>query len=362
MIKTIYMCILLITFVLVIVPAVNSQLTASEDLIDIYDESFGDFSQSYIAANGLPLHSLLTLGHYRIFDSLGNPLTLDDLVANITESDVTFLGEIHTDVVAHYLEVLLLEMAWDKNQTLSLEMFETDVQYVVNEYLAGHISEEHFLKSGRSWGNYDSDYRAMIEFSKEKGMPVLASNAPRRYINMVSRLGEESLLSLSAEAKKYLPPLPYPAATQDYENKFRAIMSAYHTMGPTISEVQEDAHLEKGDVKVKLAEGQLEEELGLDEEAFQQMLAAQNLWDASMAWSIASHLKQHPENRVLHVNGSFHSDYQLGIPEHLQNYLPNSTMLGVTIVPSYEFPDFSDAMQGMGDIVIVTDANLPPSH
>ena len=362
MIKTIYVCILLITFVLLIVPAVNSDPTASENSNDAYHELSTDLSQSYVATSGLPLHSLLTLAHYRIFDSQGNPLTLEDLVAHITESDVTFLGETHTDAVAHYLEALLLEMAWDKNQTLSLEMFETDVQHVVNEYLAGHISEEHFLKSGRSWDNYESDYRAMIEFSKEKGMPVLASNAPRRYINMVSRLGEESLLSLPVDAKKYLPPLPYPAATQDYENKFRAIMAAYHSMGPTISGVQEDAHSEKNDVKVELVEGHIEEEFGLDEEAFQQMLAAQNLWDASMAWSIASHLKQHPENRVFHVNGSFHSDYQLGIPEHLQNYLPDLTMLGIIIVPSYEFPDFSDAMQGLGDIVIVTDANLPPSH
>ena len=82
-------------------------------------------------------------------------------------------------------------------------MFESDVQFVLDEYMKGLISEEHFLESARSWKNYESDYRELIEFSKERGMPVIAANAPRRYVNMVHRLGKGALLSLSEEGSSF---------------------------------------------------------------------------------------------------------------------------------------------------------------
>ena len=60
---------------------------------------------------------------YRIFDLVGNESILGELITDIRSSDVTFLGEIHTDTVAHDLEALLLEKSWDDRLTLSLEMF-----------------------------------------------------------------------------------------------------------------------------------------------------------------------------------------------------------------------------------------------
>ena len=307
-------------------------------------------------------HDLSFLSQYRIFDSAGRPASLDLLIDEVRESDVAFLGEIHTDIVAHYLELLILKLAWDENQSLSLEMFESDVQYVVDEYLAGLISEEHFIKSARSWDNYSSDYRALLEFSKEKGMPVVAANAPRRYVNMVRRSGKESLSSLSKEAKQFLPPIPYPEPSQDYENKFRAIMSAHQSIIQQVSSSQEEIDSHDNDTELDQVKSEAEQPHGMDEVAFQKMLAAQNLWDASMAWSIASHLKSNPSNRVIHVNGSFHTDYSIGIPGHLESYLSNIKMLTVTIVPSFDYPNFSNSMRGLGDFIIVTDGSLPPSH
>ena len=109
-------------------------------------------------------------------------------------------------------------------------------------------------------------------------------------------------------------------------------------------------------------ESEIEGINSLNEETFERMLAAQNLWDSSMAWSIASHLKSNPNNRVIHVNGSFHTDFSLGIPEHLKNYLPHLNLLTVTIVPSLEYPNFKRSMKGLGDYVIITDGTLEPSH
>ena len=303
-----------------------------------------------------------TSADYRIFDSVGNVSTLEELITGIRNSDVTFLGETHTDTVAHELEALLLEKSWDDRQSLSLEMFESDVQFVLNEYMEGLINEEHFLKSARSWNNYESDYRELIEFNKERGVPVIAANAPRRYVNMVRRLGKDSLLALSEEGKQFLPPLPYPDASPEYVNKFRAIMLAHQSMVNGASANQEGNNLHEDKDLNQTESSEIEEFNSPHEEAFERMLAAQNLWDSSMAWSIASHLKRNPKNRVIHVNGSFHTDFSLGIPEHLKNYLPHLNLLTVTMVPSLDYPSFRESMKGLGDYIIITDGTLEPSH
>ena len=298
---------------------------------------------------------------YRLFDTNGNPANMDEMISKVKSADVTFIGEIHTDTIAHNLEAMLLERTWDKWQTLSLEMFETDVQYVLDEYMTGHINEEHFLKSARSWENYGSDYRKLIEFSKEKGTSVIAANAPRRYVNMVRRMGKNSLLNLPEEGKRFLPPLPVPDASSEYEKKFKAIMTAHRPMINMVTDNPKGENSQKNS-NSNSEDSKIEENNIMELEAFERMLEAQNLWDATMAWSIASHLEKNSKNRVLHVNGSFHTDFSLGIPEQLNNYSPNLDLLIVTIVPSLDYPTFRDSMIGLGDYIIITDGKIEASH
>ena len=280
---------------------------------------------------------------YHIYDSFGNEATLCALIESIRNSDVSFLGEIHTDRVAHQLEALLLEMTFDESLTLSLEMFETDVQSVLDEYLAGLINEEHFIESSRAWENYNSDYRTLVEFSKNNDVKIIAANAPSRYVNMVSRLGKDSLFALSEETKKFLPPLPYPDASLDYERRFKETMS-FHNFTSQPSKSSQDGHGEEVEA----------DESEVLQDYLTRFLEAQSLWDASMAWSIASHLRANPESRVININGSFHTDYSLGIPEHLDNYLPGLKTTTVRIAPSQQFPEFSKSMKNLADFIIIT--------
>ena len=83
-------------------------------------------------------------------------------------------------------------------------------------------------------------------------------------------------------------------------------------------------------------------------------LEAQSLWDTSMAWSIASHLRANPERRVMNINGSFHTDYYLGIPEHLERYLPGLKTTTISIVPSQQFPAFNQSIKNLADFIIIT--------
>ena len=173
------------------------------------------FSQTSMAEN------------YKIYDTKNKQIiSLDKIIADCKNADVLFFGEEHNDSVCHYLEAEIfkaLHKQFGDKLTLSLEMFETDNQLALNEYLEGFINEDRFSKDVRLWGNY-KDYRPMIEYAKQNHITVIAANAPRRYVNMVSRRGMRSLDSLSKDAKKYLPPLPYDTLSGRYREKFMEVM------------------------------------------------------------------------------------------------------------------------------------------
>src|SRR5512141_1110330 len=93
--------------------------------------------------------------HFRVFTGRGEPASLEDIVKAMAGADVVLVGETHTDPIGHYVEAELfrgaLRFAQPQGGTasarpvaLSLEMFERDVQDIVNEYLQGLITEEQF--------------------------------------------------------------------------------------------------------------------------------------------------------------------------------------------------------------------------
>ncbi len=287
-----------------------------------------------LAQDQKPPATPITDQHYRVYRADGTPSTLDQVITESTAASVTFLGELHDDPVAHHLEHQLFAKTWTPGLALSLEMFERDVQYILNEYLTGVITPEQFQASSRPWKNYRQDYKPLIEFAKEKAVPVIAANAPRRYVNRVSRLGAGSLPELGSDARRYLPPLPYPKPSPAYIAKFEHLMQENKEGGKPLSA-----------------------------DAIAKRLEAQSLWDSSMAHSIADFMTSHPDSRVLHVSGSFHSAQRLGTVEQLFRYRPGVSVVVVNMIASDTFPNFDAAtMKEQGDFVIVTDSKLPRSY
>ena len=258
----------------------------------------------YAASAGAPRAAPFTL-----FDAQGAQVELATLCNAMDDADVVFLGELHNDSTAHAIQLELL--AWadattrstDRPLVLGLEMVETDAQTVLDEYLAGLVRERDWLAASRPWTNYETDYRPLVEFAREHGAAVVGTNAPGRYVSLVSRRGGVAVLdSLSASARAWLPPSSAPPS-DPLAAKFMDLMGGMpHGAGPTV-------------------EG---------------MLAGQNLRDATMAWQIAQSLADHPGALVIHVNGSFHSEGGLGIPEHLARLAPEARVLVVTMAPDAE--------------------------
>ena len=339
--------------------------------------------------------------HYVVYRSDGTPAQFADIVAAARNADALLIGETHDDPIAHALEFEFLKAmneTVDSNRsvTLSLEMFESDVQDIINEYLDDYISERHFKNSARPWGNYDTDYRPSVEYARENGLAVIAANAPRRYVSRVTSHGAESLSDLPASAKAYLPPLPYALASVPYREQWNALMAESMAemqaamdsmktaesdpdpaMDPAMDPAVDPAVDPAADPEQYSAEDSSEDANAAalpdssavsaaaqpmhgSPEGMSNALDSQSLWDASMAYSIASALLDSPGTLVVHFAGGFHVETGTGIPEHLERYRPGTRKVIVAIRPHDSIREFDhDEFAGLGDFVILTDKTLP---
>lgn len=260
----------------------------------------------------------------------GKPCTLSQMLQQLVTADIVFVGEEHDDPQAHLLELQILEDLYKAHPqlALSLEMFERDVQLPLDEYLQGFITEPQFLACSRPWPNYKTDYRPLVEFCKTHGLPVLAANAPRRYVNLVSREGMQALERLPKASKVFLPPIPY--SMQLPEGYSKALDTV---LGP--------AH-----------EGQNMADPAMP--TLQHMKEAQALWDATMADSLVRFHDRHPRIHLLQINGRMHSDYGWGIVDRVKQLRPRLKIVVISIqkMRTHDVPEAS-ALQA-GDFVILT--------
>jgi len=278
---------------------------------------------------------------YQIYDATGKKTSLNKIIDQIGLVHVVFLGEMHNDPVAHYLQEVILRKITNRYWTnaytskrrqivLSMEMFERDVQMILDEYLLNIIDETYFLSCARPWRNYYHDYHPLLKYAKKKSLRVLAANAPRRYVHRVAKQGNEALNDLSAIARTWIAPLPIRPPSEKMKQNLRTI----HKQGGLMISPHEN----------------------ISEKSY--LLDAQNLWDATMAYSINEELSSTHDALILHLNGFFHTLSGSGIPEHLRHYRPDVRMMVINIVRNDSFPKFNPQLKNSGDYVIITDPNI----
>lgn len=264
--------------------------------------------------------------HYKIYDTRSKQVaTIEQVAVGCKEADVLFFGEEHNDSAGHHLEAAIFRALYNlygDKLALSMEMFETDCQLVLDEYLDGYISEDRFTKEARLWNNY-KDYRPAVEFAKQNKLDVIAANPPRRYVNMVSRKGMRSLDSLPKASKKFLPPLPYDTLAGRYREKFLGIMNGSPGSGNS------------------------------------RIYYSQSLWDAGMSYSIYQYWKKNKDKKIFHMVGRFHCDEKLGTLAQLQKRKSSLAILNISCFSDASFadPDW-EKFSHLGDYIIITDPDL----
>ncbi|MEW6745242.1 MAG: ChaN family lipoprotein [Planctomycetota bacterium] len=235
----------------------------------------------------------------------GEELGLSELLERLAGAEAVFLGETHLDEVTHRFELATYEGLVARRGgrvVLAMEMFERDVQGVLDDYLAGKIPEAQFLTASRPWSNYASDYRPLIEAAKHHGLPVVASNTPRDARRRIAMGGKDAYQEILSQNTGFLPPVLYPNSEEYWERMARSVRGhAIMIMGGSPD---------------------------------QRLTSGQSVWDNTMGFSCAEALEKYPDSLVLHVNGGFHSGHRLGTVEQLLARRPETLVATVQISTS----------------------------
>jgi uncharacterized iron-regulated protein len=225
---------------------------------------------------------------YQLFDKAGAKLAYNQMTEQIKESDIILFGEIHNNPIVHWLQYevskdLLINNG--QNIVFGAEMFESDNQLLINEYLKGLVTAKQLEDEGKMWNNFKTDYKPLLDLAAEYQVPFIATNIPRRYASLVSKKGLESLNSLDEDAKKCITTLPIVVdmSLPGYQNMLSMMGSGHGSMS------------------------------NMSPENFVKAQAAK---DATMAHFI---LKNYSTGKTfIHFNGSYHSDDFEGIVWYLK--------------------------------------------
>ena len=242
----------------------------------------------------------------------GGTIAFSQMADAASRADVVFFGEQHDDAETHRAELALLTAIGERrtNVVLSLEMFERDVQPLVNAYLSGTLSEADFREQSRPWPNYGTDYRPLVELAKAKKWPVIASNVPRRLASMVSRRGLVAVDSL-VPAERTLVAAELLCPKDQYYTNFVEVMGGGHAGAAQPSAPSPMSNMT---------------------DLFYQ---AQCIKDETMAESIAAaRAKAGADAIVVHFTGSFHTDFGLGTAARVRRRNPSAKTIVVSAVPT----------------------------
>jgi uncharacterized iron-regulated protein len=247
-------------------------------------------------------------------------MTLAQAADELAARDVVYFGELHDNVAGHQVYAELAKLLADRRSdfVLSMEMFERDVQGVVNDYLRGRIDEAAFLKYSRPWKDYARDYRPLVELTRTRKLDVIAGNLPRPVAGKVA--------SKEGSISPFLPRLTT-APLDRYWELFVEAMKGHP---------------------------------GVDG-AVERMYRAQCAKDDAMAEGIADYLATNPHRQplVIHCNGNFHSDYGLGTAARLAQRVPlaQAAIISMVAAPDIAKADVTNDRKRAHYLLVVT---MPP--
>jgi uncharacterized iron-regulated protein len=267
---------------------------------------------------------------HRVWDARAGAFAdFETLAAASAAVDVVMFGEQHDDGPTHRLQLALLERVARRGAavTLSLEMFERDVQASLDGYLTGGLAEPEFLAAARPWPNYVEHYRPLVEWARAAGRPVVASNVPRTVASMVARDGLDGLHALSA-VERGGAARSIQCPDDGYRTRFLEVIGR-HPMGAPLPPDEEAARA-------------------------QRYYLSQCVKDETMAEAVVA---AHAAGAVvIHMTGAFHSDYGAGTAERVARRMPGARLLTISAIPVPDLDVIDTAAHaGRADFLLFTE-------
>ena len=277
------------------------------------------------AQSGPALPDLMSFQMMRTDSGAPTPVSVDQVADALKNYDVVFIGEWHDHTGNHLAEMALLRALYARapDLALSMEMFERDVQNVVDDYLAGRIGEDNFRRRGRAWENYAESYRPLVEYAKDHHLPVIAANVPGAVVRCVGLEGPAYLARMAPE-KRGQAAAELHLQEGPYKDKFLHFLEESGSHGPEADKTPEQKKDEAD-----------------------RSFASQVARDDTMAESIFLSLQKNPSRKVIHVTGAFHVEEALGTVERLKLRAPQ-LKIALVVPAEAEHPD-SGASLDAGD-------------
>jgi uncharacterized iron-regulated protein len=272
---------------------------------------------------------LTSMYSYQIIDSnTRTQVSISTLAQSLKNTDVVFIGEFHSHQGSHLLQLQLLEALYQQNPNLvlSMEQFTRDSQPVLDKYLSGEYGEATLLSEGNAWDHYKGSYRSIVEFARENNIPVIAANSPAMHVRCVGKNGADFIKQFPAEQANWSAK-ELDLENENYKDKFMSFIKQSGRSHGQTPEQQEARQLKT--------------------------YAAQLLRDTTMAESILEAMKANPKAKVVHLNGSFHSDNHLGTAAVLETMKPSlkTSVLSPVTVENNITPMAKEDEYAQGDYI-----------
>ena len=241
-------------------------------------DSEAPYSPSRAPEIGDILHS--RTGHY---------ISQQQLFSDLTRYPLVYVGELHDNPASHRLQVEILKAMQARHPgkvALGMEMFNSEQQDVLNQWVAGELSEKEFLRESRWFDNWKTDfelYRELLEYSRDQRIPVIALNVPRALGRKVSMT---PLDQLDEETREQLPEMDM---SDPYQRTMVEKIFGAHGAGGSMVE---------------------------------SFLRRQTLWDEAMASAVATYMKENPGEHMVVAAGGWHVNYGFGIPRRVHRRIP----------------------------------------
>ncbi len=222
------------------------------------------------------------------------------LVEKLADKRVVYVGETHDRYEDHLNQLAIIRGLHERNPNLAIgmEFFQQPFQAVLDQYVAGQITEEDLLARTEYFDRWRFDYRLyqpIMRFARENRIPVIALNLPSE---ITKKVGDGGLAALSDEQRAQVP-ADLDRGDEGYRNRLRQVYQ--HHPKSTESD-------------------------------FERFFEVQLLWDEGMAERAASFLRQNPGKRLVVLAGSGHLESGEGIPKRLKRRLavPSAVVLNGT--------------------------------
>jgi uncharacterized iron-regulated protein len=148
-------------------------------------------------AQAKPPSACATPGNW-VDGKTGRGLDRADVFRDIAaKPSVVLLAESHTDADGHRWQLHTLAALHGRggSMVIGFEAFPRRLQPVLDDWVAGKLTEDAFLKASewrQVWGYDAALYMPLFQFARLNGIPMIALNVDRKLVSQVGQRGWEA--------------------------------------------------------------------------------------------------------------------------------------------------------------------------